>query len=176
LQRKQDESVASLLGAGRYGQWQEYQESRPGRQQTVQVGRTMEAQGQPLSAAQSRYLTAAFTAEQKRQREELQGQNPGFAVDDPPLAQVQMQEESLRRQAERNRRIVEAAASQLTAGQLETLRTTLEQQLTIGQGSTRMMRQQLESQQQSASQTSGATRRRAGALPATCCRAPTRSD
>jgi hypothetical protein len=145
-QRKQEESIASLLGAGRYGQWQEYQQTQPARLQAVQVGRTMESQGQPLSAAQSRHLAGAFAAEQKRQQDEMQGQNPGVAVGDPLLAQLQMQEENLRRQAERNRRIVDAAAAQLTAPQLDALRTTLEQQLTLSQASSRARRQQLEAQ------------------------------
>lgn len=154
-ERKQEVAIASLLGAGRYGQWREYQQTRTTRIQSVQVSRNMEVLGQPLSAAQSRHLTQAFIAEHKRQREETQGQSPGSTVGDPVLAQTQTREESLRRQAERNRRVSEAVASQLTAQQLETLRTTLERELSSGQANARMILLQFQAQRESSGEPSG---------------------
>jgi hypothetical protein len=153
-ERKQEVAIASQLGASRYGQWREYQQTRTTRIQSVQVSRNMEVLGQPLSAAQSRHLTQAFIAEHQRQREETHGQNPGSAVGDPVLAQTQTREESLRRQAERNRRVSEAVASQLTAQQLETLRTTLERELSSGQANARMILLQFPAQRESSGEPS----------------------
>jgi hypothetical protein len=138
-ERTQEVSIAALLGASRYGLWREYQQTRTIRILSVQTSRTMEALGQPLSAAQSRHLTQAFIAENKRQREETQGQNPVSAVGD---------------QAEKNRRIIEAAASQLTAQQLEALRTTLQQQQTSGQANARMILLQFPAQRESSGEPS----------------------
>lgn len=152
-QRKLDDSIASLLGAYRFGQWQEYQQTRPARLQVVQVDRTMESLGQPLTAVQSRHLTAAFAAEQKRQREETRSQYARISSAGP---QAQTLEEKLQRQAERNRRIVEAAEPHLTARQIEMLRTTLEQQLAMSRASS-VAGQQLGAQGQLSGDSPGAS-------------------
>jgi hypothetical protein len=72
MQRRQDDALMSMLGSSRFGQYQEYQQSRPARQQVVQLNRALEGVGLPLTAEQSRPLTAAYIAEQRRQREDTQ--------------------------------------------------------------------------------------------------------
>jgi hypothetical protein len=147
MQRKQEETVAALLGT-RYPQWQDYQQTRPARQQVMNIGRTLDAIGMPLSDAQRRPLVAAYVTEQKRQQQERMGLREGAARG--PQDPAQMLEENFRRQSESNRRILDAAAGHLSAEQLDTLRASMEQQLTMNRASSRMMREQMDATGQGA--------------------------
>lgn len=144
-QRRHEEALASTLG-GRYPQWQEYQQTRGARQQVVQLGRTMEAAGLPLTPEQSRPLVDLYIAEQRRQREEstqiFATMRSGGAVD-----QARMMEESFRLQTESNRRVLEAARPHLSAQQLNALQASLEQQLAMNRVASRVARQRAESGQ-----------------------------
>lgn len=144
MQRRQEEALMSMLGSARYSQYQEYQQSRPARQQVVQLNRALEGVGLPLTPEQSRPLTAAYIAEQKRQREDTQRLMSGRSVQDV----ARMQEERFELQAESNRRMLEAARPHLSTQQLETMKASLEQQLTMNRATQRMLRQQQEAQGQ----------------------------
>jgi hypothetical protein len=146
-QRRQEEAVASLLGS-RHAQWQDYQQTRPARQQVMNIGRTLDAIGAPLSDAQRRPLVAAYVAEQKRQQQERTGMREAAARG--PQDPAQMLEENFRRQSESNRRILDAAAGHLSAEQLDTLRASMEQQLAMNRASSRMMREQMDATGQGA--------------------------
>lgn len=139
LQQQQEQQVQAMLG-GRYGQWQDYQKTRPARTQVASLARTFESIGTPITTEQSRSLLPLYVAEQERQREEssrMQGETPDGR---PDLAR--RMEEQANAQIERNRRLVEGARSILNARQLEALQTTLDQQVTIARLSARMARQQ----------------------------------
>jgi hypothetical protein len=151
-QAKLNESIASLLGS-RYGQWQEYQQTRPARTQVTQVGRTLESMGMPITTAQQRPLTAVYIAEQKRMMQERQSMvsNMGNIARDPQ-SQARLQEESMKLQTESNRRILEAAAAHLSAEQVEALRLNFEQQMAMSRATSRMLNAQREAQAQAQSQ------------------------
>ncbi len=138
-QQRLNDSLLATLGDSRYRQWQDYQETRPGRQRAVQLSRTMEAIGEPMSDAQMRPLTTALVAEQKRQRDDMQAMVHDVSQFGQPSAE-KMQEESFKRQAESNRRVIEAATPYLSARQLGTLKETLDQQLAMSRASSRMQR------------------------------------
>jgi hypothetical protein len=150
LQRRQDESLMDMLGGSRYSQWQDYQQTRGPRQQVMQLARTFEGIGAPLMPEQSRPLTAAYIAEQKRQNEAMQRMFTGMRQPGS-TDQARMMEESLKLQAESNRRIVDAARGHLNPQQLDALQASLDQQLALNRASSRL-RQQQEVQGQGAPQ------------------------
>lgn len=142
--REQEEEMQALLGSNRYAQWKEYEQTLPARQQVVQLGRTLESAGVPLSSDQSRPLIAAYTAERKRQAEEfrrLLGSGPTSPAD-----QQRLMEERFRLQADSNRRLVDAARSHLNARQVEALQASLEQQLTLNRATNRILEIQRQAQ------------------------------
>jgi hypothetical protein len=125
--RRQEQSLASLLGNARYARWQEYQDARLARQQALQqYGAAMTALGQPLSEAQVQALTATLVAEGRQRRQDLQGMRnlaqPGSG--NP----AQLVQEITRLRMESNKRIVAAVRPILSAVQFESLRTTLDRQ------------------------------------------------
>jgi hypothetical protein len=129
LERRHEESVASLLGGARFQKWQEYQEIRRAQQEVQrQYAGAMQTQGQPLSEKQVQALGAILIAERRRQQQEVQSMRGSTPPTPPNLAQLL--EASARRQVESNGRIIAAATAHLTAQQLQSLRTTLEQQVT----------------------------------------------
>jgi hypothetical protein len=141
MQRRHDESLTAMLGSNRFSQWQEYQQTRGARQQVVQLSRSLEGIGAPLTPEQSRPLTAAYVAEQKRQREDMQRMLSSQRQSGPGN-QEQMQEERYRFQAESNRRIVDAAKPHLNPQQLDALQASLDQQLAMNRSLQRLNRQQ----------------------------------
>jgi hypothetical protein len=150
LRAKQDATLTAMLGDARMGKWRDYQQNQGGRQQVTQLGRTMEAMGMPLTSAQKRSLTEVMAAEQARQQQEQQAmremraslQGPASRAD--PQTQARLQEENLRRQAESNRRLVDAMAPHLNAKQLELYRTQVDQQLAMNRISSRLQREAAE--------------------------------
>jgi hypothetical protein len=150
MQRRHEEALMTLLGSTRHSQYQEYQQTLPGRHRVVQLNRALESAGMPLTAEQSRPLMAAYVAEQNRQLEDTQ--RLAASVRGSQDA-ARMQEERFELQAESNRRMVDAAKPHLTAQQLETMKASLEQQLTINRATQRMIRQQQEAQGQNPAST-----------------------
>jgi hypothetical protein len=152
LRAKQDAALNAMLGDARMGKWQEYQQTQVSRQRVIQLGRTLDAMGIPLTAAQRRPLNEAMAAEQARQQQdqlamvrELRGsvpQGPGSQPD--PQTQARLQEENFRRQADSNRRLVDAVSPHLNPRQLDLLRAQLEQQLAMNRASSRLQREAAE--------------------------------
>ncbi len=71
--RKRQESLTAMLGADRFGQWQQYQQTLPARTQaTAQLTSMLAAAGQPATSTQLQPVASAMAAEQRRQTEELQ--------------------------------------------------------------------------------------------------------
>jgi hypothetical protein len=148
MQRRHDDALMSMLGSSRYSQYQDYQQTRPARQQVLQLSRALEGVGMPLTAEQSRPLTAAYIAEQKRQREEIQRLASSNTRQLGPQEQARMLEERYEQQAESNRRLLDTAKAHLSSQQLETLQASLDQQLAMNRASSRLLRQQMEAQGQ----------------------------
>lgn len=156
MQRQQEEQLVAMLGSSRYAQWQDYQQTRGPRMQAMQLGRTLEGIGAPLTSEQSRSLTTTYVAEQRRMREEnLRMVNASRAMG--PMDQQRLMEERFKLQAESNRRIVDAARPHMNARQLEALQASLDQQLTMNRASSRMILQQMETQGQNPGQVNSIT-------------------
>jgi hypothetical protein len=149
-QAQLEQSLASLLGSTRHAQWTDYQATRPARMQVEQLGRTFQSMGLSLSDEQRRPLVAAYILEQKRQQDDRRSMSRDLsqAALDPQARRAQLQEESLRQQAESNRRLLETASSHLSPQQTEALRTSLEEQLAMNRASATAQRRQQEIQAQ----------------------------
>jgi hypothetical protein len=146
MQTKLEESIRGQLGDARFAQWQDYQTNqRPARMQVAQYGRTLEAAGVPLNSAQMRPLTELMVAEQARRRAEQMAmvrqlpQNSSQPMDSS--VQARLQEESLKLQADSNKRLLDAAAAHLDARQIEALKASFEQQLAMSRASSRLLRE-----------------------------------
>ena len=143
--RRQDEALSSMLGTVRFGQWKGYQQTLGARVQVAQWERTLQSAGMPLTQAQSRPLTNAYIAEQRRQREDALAM-AGDIRQMGPQERLRMQEASLDGQVESNRRMLDVARSHLTAQQLESLQASMDQQLAMSRSFMRAQRQQIEAQ------------------------------
>jgi hypothetical protein len=126
LQKEQADALTAMLGGARYAQWQEYQQTRSSRMQANNYATVLAQAGAPLDSAQLKSVVTAMVAEQKSMIQDMQ--TPGRMVN---------QEAITNRQAEGNRRILEAAAPYLTPQQLSALRTQFEQQDAINRASAR---------------------------------------
>ncbi len=117
-----DAELAALLG-NKYPQFQEYQQTTTVHRQVSQLQAMVGSGADGLSDAQARSLTTALVAEQLRINQERSGT--------PLVAQGRSLQETLqeqqRRTAENNRRLLDVAASQLNAQQLEGYRKLIEQ-------------------------------------------------
>lgn len=153
LQARQEAALSTMLGDSVYAKWQQYQQTQPARQQVMQLGRALESAGLPLTEAQLRPLIDAMATEQARQAQETQAmfRDMGTSQGPPdPQALARLQDESFKRQADSNRRLLDVAASSLSARQLDVLRATLDQQLTMNRVSSRLLREAQERNQQAA--------------------------
>lgn len=145
LQRQQAEEVAALLGAGRSAQLQEYNDTRNGRQQAIQLGTQLAQVGQPLNSAQQRALGKVLAAEQKRLEQQVQPLMRSSNQMDPQ-ARMQLQEQALVWEQESNRRILDAAAAHLTARQIAGLRQQYETREEVSAAQLRVQKRRMEIQ------------------------------
>lgn len=149
IQRRQDEAVASVLGAGGVEKWRHYQQfERPAYMQASQVNRMMEGAGQPLlNDSQQRAMREIYGTEMAKLREEQRDLAQRYTQSGGrPDAAMLDQQQAVR--AEHDRRIVDAASRHLSPAQLETLRTSLEQQRVMSLATQRLMQQRQETQGQ----------------------------
>ncbi len=150
LQREQEESLRDMLGS-KYTQWQDYQQTRPARSRVTSMGQQLAQAGMPLTDAQSRALTTVMISEQQRQRQDamLTARPAGLNPADPDF-QAKMMEDSLKRNEENNRRMIEAASPHISAKQVAALREQMEQQAAMTRISLKMQieRDRLRAQQQ----------------------------
>jgi hypothetical protein len=137
-QQKQKEALVAMLGAGKYEQFQDFEHIQPSRTRVNNLSTLLAREGQPMTSAQSRSLTAAIVAEQKRMEQEAQALR-----DAGQDAQTTFQE----REAEANRRILQAAGTFLSAQQLEKVRGRFEQRAAIGRANDRVQQAQREAAQ-----------------------------
>lgn len=147
LQARRDEQIAALLGNAGLDQFKAYEQTVPARMQAQNIQRMMETGGMPLTAAQMKPITAAYIADQQRQRDMMTTMfTQTTAGANPEAAAARLQELQSERQVERNRSLIEAARPHLTAQQLERLQATLDQQLAMSRASSRLMRERIEAQ------------------------------
>ena len=127
LQAQQSQSLREMLGETRYAQWQEYQQTRSTRMQASAYANAIAQAGAPLDGPQLRTLTSAMIGEQKAMQQALL--ELGRTVNaDSAESRAQAQEALRNRRSESNQRILDAAATRLSAQQLSLLRAQVEQQ------------------------------------------------
>lgn len=141
-QRRLDESLQALLGPARQPKWQEYQLSLSARSRATSMSSMLASSGHPLTESQLRPLTAALIAEEKYVRD-TQGTSNQRPTNTEAMAR--MQEESVNRQEESNRRYLEVAAAHMTAKQLALVKEVLEQQIALSRAGARLQRERLQS-------------------------------
>lgn len=144
LQRRRNDQVAALLGPGGQEQFLAYEQTRGARVQAQSIQRLMESAGTPLTQAQMKPIVDVYVSEQRRQADQLNSLARQFGTG--PDASARMQEAIMDLQADRNRRLVEAARPQLSQQQIQRLEASLEQQLTMSRASMRMARERAEAQ------------------------------
>jgi len=139
LSRQREAEVQQLLGT-KYPQWREYRQSLGARQRIAQLRSVLASSAQPLSDAQASSLLGLLIADQ--QSSAMQVRAAGHPGDG--LSQVNSMEQNLKQLEERNRRLFDAAASNLGSGQLGALRAMLDQELTMNRAYLRARRSQLD--------------------------------
>ena len=144
--RKGQAEVAALLGNARYQQYQDYVAQRPSRQRVESLGRILEVKGLALNDTQTKPLTAAFYEEQKREQEFSKSLAGPYDRKENPAEQARREDAILEFQADSNQRIVDAAQQFLTAQQLETLKSELDQPLIARRIAARVRREQAQGQ------------------------------
>jgi hypothetical protein len=139
--RQGEEAIAATLGSARYAQWQQYQQNQMARSQASSLNTMLAQAGQPLSKDQLKSLTTALGAETQRQREETIALTRGLNLQDP-AQMAQAREASRKAQEGANQRVLAAAASVVSAQQLELIRAQMEQQQTMTRAMMRMSERQ----------------------------------
>lgn len=125
-QQQLNESLRAMLGESRFQQWQEYQATRSTRLEVNGYANSIAAAGLPLSKEQNRALVAAVIAEQRNHQVDAMVLGRSVIPADP-ATQAQARLALSERQSRRDQRILDAAATALTAQQLDVLRAQLEQ-------------------------------------------------
>lgn len=140
-QRKKEADIRALLGDTKYPEWQDYQSSMGARMQVRNLRSILEESSEPLREDQYLPLVTAIADEQRRlgteTRSELFKTRPSGPM--THAEQLAMMEQSLERTAEHNQRMRDAAASYLSAAQLERFDKMLNQQLEMQRLNLRMM-------------------------------------
>lgn len=121
--------IATVLGTARYGQWEDYRNTRHERRRVASLSATLvQAGAQPLSASQTRALTAVMQTELKlRNQDSWARMSGGAGLEEQRLSR----QNALEVQSESDRRILAAAAPLLSAAQLSALRAQFEQEDTM---------------------------------------------
>jgi len=140
LSRTQQGEIEGLLGASKYQQWKDYQQTLGARQQVNQLRTTLASAGQPLADDQAAPLLATLTAEQKRRAEEARSRT--YPTD--PAAQLDFEEQNLKDTEASNNRVLDAAQSFLSAAQLAALKSSMTQQLAMSRAFQKARRAQLD--------------------------------
>jgi len=128
--QQQKDSIVAQLGATRYAGFQEYEETRPARQRVSNFTGMLQQRGLPLSAEQSKALTALMISEQRR--------NESLATAAPTNSAVVRAE----REIESDRRIVAAAAHFLSSQQNSLIEAKFEE-LAEGKRASSVMQERL---------------------------------
>jgi hypothetical protein len=146
IERRRQESLAALLGNEGHERFKEYEAARPARSRVDALGKTLASMGHPLNAAQTRPLVAAYIAEGNRRREFSQQLVAPLQSGTQPLDQNRADQAYLEFQMQSNRLILEAVQPVMNAGQLEALRSVLDQPLAEGRAAQRVRQEQSRSQ------------------------------
>lgn len=140
--QRQDQAIEDLLGPGGLQRFREYEQTRAARIQAQTLQQTLQAANAPLDEAQSKAVTDALIAENRRQQEEMQVLARQFTgAAQTPEERARQQQAAFDMQAEHHRRIVEAVRPYLSARQTETLQAYFEQQLAMNRAMNRLLQQ-----------------------------------
>lgn len=135
-QRQRDEKVAALLGPGKAGQWQQYQQDAPTRNRVLSINRMLVQGNQPLSAGQQKALASVLTTELRSLNAEMAVLTRDITTMDP-ATRTRVEETARRAQDESSQRILVAAAPILSAAQLAVVRAQFEQQSAMSRAAMR---------------------------------------
>lgn len=141
LQKQLEQTLATTLGPAKYAQWQQYQENRGARNQALSMSNQLTLMGLPLNNSQMKPLTTVMIAQQQRQRQETETLRATFGNQLDPQIRARLQEESIRRSTESNRRLLEAMAPVLTPQQLAVFREQYEAQEVMNRVRSRALEQ-----------------------------------
>src|SRR5690606_9321819 len=108
-------AITASLGAERYAQVKEYQETQPSRVRVTNFSGMLASRGAALTEAQSKSLSGVIIAEQRRQEGE-----GAAAIPTSASARVE-------REIDSDRRILAAASEFLTAQQMEFMSSKFEE-------------------------------------------------
>ena len=114
LQQQEKAAITTSLGAERYAQVKDYQETQPSRVRATNFSGMLASRGAALTAEQSKSLSKVIIAEQRR----LEGE----ASDVPISASARVE-----RDIDSDRRILAAASEFLTAQQAEFMSSKFEE-------------------------------------------------
>lgn len=126
LRSKLDADIVALLGAGKAQQFRDYVKSQPARRHVKQLQASLQLDGYPMTAEQSKSLIAAIAAEQERRNSEIadfQAQLKNGAGANRTLGAIRSAE--LEIDVQENARIVQAATPILSPPQLSRLQKML---------------------------------------------------
>lgn len=115
LRQQEKTAITASLGAERYAQVKEYQETQPSRVRVTNFSGMLASRGAALTEAQSKSLSSVIIAEQRRQEGEGSSAIPTSAS-----ARVE-------REIDSDRRILAAASEFLTAQQMEFMSSKFEE-------------------------------------------------
>lgn len=121
LQRDLEDSLQNMLGAARYRQWQDYQQTRSQWRAASDYASTLAQAGVPMDSAQNKALVQVLIAEQRN-----------------PQVRAQAQQTPGERRAQGNQRLLDAAAGALSPQQISVLRAQFEQQEAIDRAQQRV--------------------------------------
>jgi hypothetical protein len=139
IQRANQAELASALG-DRMPKYEEYQKTLPLRRQVTQLQSALGTGNNALSDAQGKQLIAALAAEQKQIQ--LERSIAPVQPQQGPRDRQAVVEQQLQRAAEENRRMIDAARTQLNPQQLASYTQMLEQQQNLQRTLTRSISSQ----------------------------------
>jgi hypothetical protein len=125
-QSENEAEIAALLGASKFQEWKQYEQSAMARFQVQRLQQTLPPNAR-LQADQRRSLVNALASEQRQLFEQRAGEIPNGVPDE--AWHRRMHEDHVQRMASMNERLMERASSILSPQQLEHFETMLKQDL-----------------------------------------------
>lgn len=140
LAQAQEAELKALLGAARFGEWQEYLPTREGRVRVNQLRTALAMSDTPLSEAQVEPLLATVLTEGKRRREETSSRIPPT----DPRARLDFEEETIKLLEESHARLIGATQAYLSPQQVAVMRNSMANQVSMQKALLRARRAQME--------------------------------
>ncbi|MGQ0384880.1 MAG: hypothetical protein ACT4UP_09415 [Gammaproteobacteria bacterium] len=141
-QQEFEQTREALLGADKYKEWRDYQNSREARAQMRELRGRLASGGSPLGDGQFDQLVSMITAEQQRYQEELQRAQTTFEDAGGPQSgdRVTYLERRMELVEQTQQRTLESVAAYMDAAQLEAYRQMQKAELQREKAQLRMWR------------------------------------